>query len=440
MTRALLWAAAIATLALFVFGAINPAAWEYSEGDAATWIWMLRHARDIYAAPGLPMWSSNYPPLYLHLVARLAPRDAGILLVGRLISIAGYLLAALMVGLSARAATSSSRAGWMAGTLFAVTARASYQAAACRGDALALGLMLLALHLCAVRARGWVWAVALLCPTALLCKHSLVVVPIAIGLWSLVREPRKAIVLLGSAAIFLFAIWKLNWMAPLFGWSQSSWSFRLWLSSIGWWLAPSAIGLILAAIAWRRASSPVLGPWIAVLAVAALWTLSLGRVGASFNYLLELLAAISVLSVTMMSSRLFAAHVAVTSIEAIAWCVYLVGILLPQAQRELKNAQAILRDDQDPVFVEETWHATSLGRPPIAIPFLSSHLAESGRWDQKPLVSLIESGAFAHVLLDFSLDNPGWHSDRFTREELAALRARYVLFDQKEELRVYRPR
>src|SRR3954471_15931009 len=104
--RALVAVAAAATLALFVAGVLCPAAWEYSEGDAATWIWLLRHGRDIYAAPsGLPMWSSNYPPLYLHLIARLAPSDGSILLVGRLVSLAGYLLATAMVGLSARAAT-----------------------------------------------------------------------------------------------------------------------------------------------------------------------------------------------------------------------------------------------------------------------------------------------------------------------------------------------
>src|SRR5437879_2862004 len=80
-----------------VFG--DPAPF-YADSDTATWIWLLRHGTDIYARPsGLPMWSTNYPPLFLRLVAALAPSDQSILRTGGLVALCGFLLAMAMVGL-----------------------------------------------------------------------------------------------------------------------------------------------------------------------------------------------------------------------------------------------------------------------------------------------------------------------------------------------------
>src|SRR5687767_11520265 len=79
----------------------SPTPFHYADGDTATWIWLLRHGQDIYQAPaGLPVWQSNYPPLYLRLVAALTPRDDLILWTGGWVAMIAFLVATVLLGLT----------------------------------------------------------------------------------------------------------------------------------------------------------------------------------------------------------------------------------------------------------------------------------------------------------------------------------------------------
>jgi hypothetical protein len=454
--RALVGIALGAVAAFWLAAARTHAAFDYGESDTATWIWLLRHGCALYGDPaGLPMLKSNYPPLELAAVARLTPTDGGILLTGRLLSLAGLALAAAMVGDSARAATGSWRAGAWAAALFLATWRAGYHGMVCRGDSLALGLGAVAVNLAARRVRGWPVAAAALFVLAALTKHSLIVFPIALSSWALAREPRRALVLVpltfGGIAL---AVWRLGLAAPLFAWSRAPWSARNFGLVFALAVAPSMFGLALALAAAARSrrfsteARAVLEPWIVVLIVGVGWIFALGRRGSSLNYVLELCAAIAVIAVVAARAgafrRLFCLHLVYTAVESVVWSAWLIAQVIPRAEARQRAAAAALAEVPGPVVAEETWTVTALGRPPIVIPFLAAQLARAGAWDASPLEVSLVRGEVARLLLTFSLDDATraqGHDDRFTPSEQAAMRARYRLVSHAERgLFVYAPR
>ncbi len=453
-----LMVAGACVMALFWVCAVGcPAAFDYAEGDTAVWIWLLRHGRDLYRPLGeLPLLSSNYPPLQLHLVAWLAPSDAAILPVGRLVSLAGFLLAMAMIGVSVAGATRSRRTGVLAALLFAATCQPGYHAVVCRADSLALGLGAVGVTLAARRVRGWPMLAAIAFTASLLAKHNLIVLPGGVILWALWRETRNGIVLALTTALLLGAsIFALHLFEPLVMWSIAGWKLITFLRYLGEAVAPSMFGVAIAIWAWRHRDrfSPearqVLGPWGAVLALGALWWLALGRTGSSANYLLEFFAALVVVVAVAVSAgapvRLLYAHLALALAETTVWVIVLLAFALPASKLELSGARAALAGVSGTVFAEQAWlPALGAGKEPIAIPYLATQLSYAGRWDAAPLVRAFEHGEVARVLLDFTLEEPAannfLHRDRFTAAELDALRAHYRLVSQSGALHVYAPR
>jgi hypothetical protein len=453
--RAAAWligGACLAMLAFWVVAIGCAAAFDYGEGDTATWIWLLRHGQPIYGRlAALPMVLTNYPPFHMQATAWLAPSDALILPTGRTLAMLGVLLTASMVGLSARAATGSRKAGIWAALLFIATQRVGYYGGVCRGDAVALGLGATAVTLASLRVRFWWLFAAALFAVGALTKHSIIVFPVALGLWGLRRAPRQAIAL--GVLTFVLAgllLWKLQLVDPLFVWSRAPWSLRTFLLFLLVAVAPSSLGIALVALALRRwkllpgRAQEVLEPWVAVFGVGLLWIVSLGRTGAGTNYVLELCASIAVISVVVVESgafrRLFLAHVAVTAAETIIYVACLLAFVLPRARVELAAAHRTLSGVRGPVFAEQSWLTTSDGMPPLVIPFLSTQLAASRRWDPAPLVELLDRGGVERLYLDFPLENGVAHPDRYLHAELAAMRAHYVRVEQAGDLYIYRPR
>ena len=97
------------------------------------------------------------------------------------------------------------------------------------------------------------------------------------------------------------------------------------------------------------------------------------------------------------------------------------------------------------MFAEQTWQATSVGHPPVVIPFLSTQLAQSGHWNPAPLVDLLRHGGVERVLLNFPLsshveEDPRHYCGRFFPDELTAMRDRYREVAHAGQLWVYAPR
>jgi hypothetical protein len=455
--RALIAAGCAVMLAFWLGALACSGAFDYAEGDTATWIWLARHGHALYAPlGGLPMLSSNYPPIQLALVAALAPSDGTILLVGRLLSLAGFALTMAMVGLSVSAATRSRAAGLWSALLLAATCVAGYHAVVCRADALALGLGAAGVTLCARRVRGWPVLAAIAFTLSLLCKHNLIVLPGGAILWALWREPRRGVVLAASTGgLLALAIWRLHLWTPLVAWSIAGWGLVNFLRYLGQAVAPSLFGVWIAIWALRNRARfsdearRVLEPWAVVLALSAAWWLALGRTGSSANYLLEYETALVVVIAIAVAAgaprRLFHAHLGFTVVETAAWAAVHFALVFPDARAQASAAQRALAGVDGPILAEQAWQpALMAGKPPFVIPYLATQLAYAHRWDPAPLDAAIAHRDLARVLLGFPLEEPAannfLHRDRFLPAELDVLRANYRLLTHDGNLYVYGPR
>lgn len=435
------------------------ASFDYAEGDTATWVYLLRHGIAIYAQPvGLPLLNSNYPPLHLNLIAKLAPSDSSILITGRIVSLISMFGCIGVVFFTLHKTCRNLWAAALGAALFAATFRVGTSAAVCRADMPALFLGLCAGTLAAFRVRGWPIFSAVLFTISLFMKHSLIVIPVGIALWSLLYERRAALLFVPLLGLLVLTmLWKLHMVEPLFVWSIAPWRLATWRTGLVNYVLPSLVGAGLGLVAVRSVPSlppetrKILLPWAVIFVVGLLWLVALGRAGATANHLLELLTAMVILVVTAAAcgvysralERLLALHVLVTFIETLIGVAVICGWLIPRAKVEQAGAQRAISGIEGPVIAEEPWMTTSVGRPPVLIPFVSKQLGASGRWDPTPLESAIAQGQIAAVLLTFPLEEPvqgGGHDDRFLPSTLAALQKRYVRVERVGDLFVYRPR
>ncbi|MDW8283173.1 MAG: hypothetical protein RMK29_15765 [Myxococcales bacterium] len=425
----------------------------YAEGDTATWIWLLRRGYNLYTEPtGLPLWQSNYPPLFLHLVAALAPSDSEIVRTGGVVSLAGFVLAMALLGACAHAATGSRLLGWVAALLLGGTLFVSYHAATCLPDAPALALGLGGITLVALRVRGWPLLAPVAFVAAVMMKHSLVVLPLGTLAWALRRAPRQGLVLaLGTAGLVGWLLWRQGLFAPLVLWTMADWSPLFFLSQCARFVLPWGAGLAVAVLLLGRwAQLPahtrqVLGPFAGALLVGLPWTLVLGRCGSGSNHTMELLTAMCLhLTIAMAGCwwrRAVLLHLLVTCCMAVGGAAYLALVRLPGVRQQMAYTRAQLQGRSGPVLAESTWYTTALGRPPVVVPFLATNLARRGQWDPSPLLRALRAGQIERLVLHFPLEEPpgGGHDERFLPEVLAVARARYQLLGQQRGVYVYGP-
>ena len=448
-------------IAMFVVEALLcDAPCDYGEGDTATWIWLLRHGHAIYgnaAAQGMTMVRTNYPPFQLWLVALLAPSDETILLVGRLLSLSGFLLTMAMVALSVSRATGSRIVALIAALFLAATFRAAFWAAICRADAIALGLGSVGVTLAALRVRMWPVLSAIAFATALLTKQNLVVFPIGTILWALTfgRERRAGLVLAATKAALVGALLAVFHLFDAIV-SGSVASFR-WINlarHLATSVAPSLLAIILALPLARGArpvpvaAQAVLGPWRGIFWVGLPWIVALGRTGADHNYLLELLTALAVLAPTAVafgaSRKLFIAQLSLAVVESTLW---LGGgsTLIASRIADVKFARAQLEGVHGPIFAEQTYFAIAAGKAPVVIPFLAAQQAAQGLWQPGALIAAAHDGQLERVLLGFPLEEGAhgsfaWHDERFPPGLLDAIASRYELTAHTATLFIYSPR
>jgi len=207
-------------------------------------------------------------------------------------------------------------------------------------------------------------------------------------------------------------------------------------------------------LAPRRVRSwPLLGPY---LVGAVLSTLTVGKVGSSINYLLELSAALSLVAgATIAWSRqrpwLRSAILVVLALQT--------GMLMQATLREpverLKWRLAPAKDSQSRVFRDLEWTVAradgpiladefmglmTLQRRPLYIqPFEVTQLANAGLWDQTPLLDSIRRQEFPAILIYYALGYPVYQ-ERWTPEMLSAITQYYVADDFLDDAVVFRPR
>lgn len=441
----------LASVALWIAALYYAVPYQYSDGDTATWSGLLRAGRALYTAQsGLPMLRTNYPPTFLFLVASLAPSQAALLRTGGLISCVSLLALLALVGHVVRRASGSWRRGGLAAGLCGISLPIVLCGATCLPDLLGLALATAALTLAGQRRPGWPLFAAPLVVAALMIKHSLVVFPAGLLLWALRHEPRRGLVLsLVTGGLLLLLVVGGGLFPALVQWSAAPFTLATLRNNWLLWVLPLAAGLYAATVGAFFSSTPpsprsrALGPFREAFAIGAIWLLSLGRTGSGSNLLAELVVATAVLAVTLGPPRALHLHFALSALINLGGCAYLCAKVLPSLAAEQAAARKLVLATPGPVLAEQTWYVAATGREPLVVPFLATQLAKRGLWDAAPLTQAAQTGRIGLVLLGFPLHDPtavtGGHADRFPPALLAALRDRYVLQTQVENLYVYRP-
>jgi hypothetical protein len=233
-----------------------------------------------------------------------------------------------------------------------------------------------------------------------------------------------------------------------FTWAQLSEYARILAFSAPVLLAASVAGVVLAA----RRSAPGAPALAGFLAGAALSALSVGKLGSSINYFLELAAAMSLCFAALLAlargkPRLLAA-VALAGAAQGLWSIRVTTheFLPLQGERverrgEISRLAALVHETKGPVLADEESGLVVLdGRPLVLQAFEMTQLARAGVWDQAPLLASIRAGAFGLILVYEPPRDPGLPRTRYTAEMLEAIREGYTLEGRIADSLVLRPR
>jgi hypothetical protein len=421
----------------------------------------------------LPFIVFHYPPVFYLLVRVVAPFTPNLLVAGRLIAATSAVsivpLVAALVLVSVRPLNGrrsfyyvaiAIAAGLIALSLHAIRTWGLFM----RVDMVAIALSLAGV-LIAARADGKLFGTTcglLVCVASVYCKQTQLPAGIAIFVIVLLRRPRTAIAAATIAlTVGLAVLAYLQWFTAG-GFLQNIIGDninRLALQNLekAFWLERASfpfmvLMLIAAGGILRDLFAPVAGgfrrPFIARLAdratatrailmlyfvLASLMLVTMFKSGAVFNYFLDWLCVGSVLIGVWLCGLLDAEWRFRTAIGLMMLCLLFLPIRqLPDhlAQSELDRQEALVRRiaaADRPVASENMTLLMRAGKSVTFEPAIVTELASLGRWNEQPLVNMIDSHGFAFMIT--SDDSPD-ATPRRTAAVNAAMRRAYPRVEQ----------
>jgi hypothetical protein len=473
-----------------------PYSMDYGEAPLVDEAMRLAAGENIYRADisTPPYTISNYPPLYIALLALSVKLfgPASTFVVGRIISALCAWIASLCLGLIVYNATRDRLAAYCAGFTFIAFPFVMFWSPLLRIDMLALALSLAGLCLLTWRPdspRSFV-AAALLLVAAIYTRQSYALAaPLAGFVWLLTRDWKQALRLaglVGGLSLILFLILNV-WTRGgfyfnivtanvnefkmdnlIYHWNQfrdtalillliGGASFFLALVSMGRKLleerstsdANSDIYTII-----RHSVSRGLNPLWALTAPyligAALSAATIGKIGSNVNYLLELCAALSLAAGAVIAWS--GVQTAIHSLRPVVLCLLAVAVgrlmhvSLQDFTADLRNRQAayadlsklesLVKETSGPILADEFMGMLTLqGRALTIQPFEVTQLAWAGKWDQTPLLNSIKAKEYPAIII---YDRP-WANERWTQEMIDAINESYFLSDIVAENKIYVP-
>jgi 4-amino-4-deoxy-L-arabinose transferase-like glycosyltransferase len=440
---------------------------DYGEAPLVDQAMRLAAGQNIYR-PDLsaaPYTISNYPPVYVAVLALFTALGGPGFGAGRLVSSVCAWVAAACLGFIIYRHSRDRLAAVATGLVFLTIPYVTYWSGFLRVDMLALALCLSALAVL-VRwpaSRRSLLAAGLLLVAAIFTRQSYALAgPLAAFVWLLASGPngwRRALglaALVGGLALALFLLLQVITGGGFF--------FNIVTANVNEYrpdilernardLYETAWPLLLLAgvsLLLIRRWNPLYTLAAPFLVGGALSALTIGKVGSNVNYLLELSAGLSLAAGVVF---LWAKHhlrwqvvaAAVLVLLAAQTALSLRAALFTNTEAlnirqglngELHELQGLVAESEGPVLADEYMGMSTLAGQPLYLqPFETTQLAAAGLWDQTPLVESITNQAFELILL---YDRP-WSRERWTAEELAAIEASYRLTDRLAETRVYRP-
>jgi hypothetical protein len=472
-----------------------PYSMDYGEAPLVDQAMRLAAGQNIYRADisTPPYTISNYPPLYIALLAISVKLfgPASTFLVGRIISALCGWIVALCIYLIIYRSTQDRFAGLGAGFIFLAFPFVMYWSPLLRIDMLALALSLGGLCVLTSKPDSRLQFITafLLIVAAIYTRQSYALAaPLAGFTWLLVRDWKQAFrfaTLVGGLSLILFLILNV--------WTRGGFYYNIVTANVNEfkmdnltynWKRLRDIALILLLVggasfflplaALRNgASEPLvkseskskfdslrdflsrgLNPLWALttpyLVGAAISATTIGKIGANVNYLLELCAALSLAAGAVIAwSRAYLSIYTLRAALLILLAIEIGRMMhfsleeftndLHQrrlAFAELNELESLVKETSGPILADEFMGMLTLqGRPLSIQPFEITQLAWAGKWDQTPLLTSIKEKEYAAIII---YDQP-WANERWTQEMFEAIDASYALSDIVAGNRVYIP-
>ncbi len=476
LRRRLVWCAVAGVILVYLIVLVlstsvrvgYPAELTYGESIVLDQARRVASEQPLYPPPlDLPLTVTAYPPLYYMLVGTLqrVSGDSGYI-VGRLVSATAMLSSAVLLAWCVRSVAGRWAAGVLSGALFLTqNLTVLVWASAHRVDPLALCLTLGGLAL-ASAGRTRIAALALM--LAVFTKHSYLAAPLAICalLWPCRRMLLTFVGVFAGGLTLLVGL-TVVLVGSSFFWhtivaNAVPWDLQYFVAQFGALLQFNALPLCLAASAFALPERSGERLWRAYFVTSCVLSLvTIGKIGASSNYWLELSAATAALigvaacrlatdsrrtapfGATAFASLVLAALVmSMPAYQATAYAALTAPLTGPSGATppQLTTAQLVASEPAD-VLTDDPGLALMAGKS-IQFEFvIFTLLATQGFWDERPILDAIRDQRFGLVILTQPLEtpSPGLIEARWTETVRQALQSAYAPADQHDGYYLYRP-
>ncbi|MCC6160448.1 MAG: glycosyltransferase family 39 protein [Deltaproteobacteria bacterium] len=440
-----------ATLSLVTLARL--ALWPYPlENFEGGCVWAARlwtAGQPLYVEPHGPLLPIfNYPPLYAGIL-RLADSAAHPFLAGRLVSLAAVIAIAVLAAMLARR-SANARAVWIAAAVFLIVPETARLGALVRVDALASALSLAALVVGAVESpsRRRLALAALLGVAAWMTKQTAIAGPLALGLWWVVCERRRALVFGAMYAAGLgVAIAACEWASGVFlqnilGFSVTPFAWGRLAYYAGGYIrldtAPHLLALAGFALALAaRTEDGRVAPLAIYAAVTAASLVALGKEGSSHLYMFEFHAACAAgVAVGLDRARGGGASRG-AMVAAAAFALLLIASIpsvsptrnVPASDAADRMLVEALRARPGPAILENSGYALVAGTdaPDLVNPYLAHKLFARGLFDERPWLERVRDRRYALIVLESPPSAPSVVTrERFSDEFLRAVAENYA--------------
>ncbi len=420
--------------------------WDDAEPEILNTAWRLASGQNIYRDIDIPPYAfAAYTPLYYAVVAIPMMFTGLSFLPAKLVS----LLAALsivwaMIRLSRNQHGGARDAIWAAFLLFLIPAFL-FNAARCHPQVMAVAFSLWSL-LFFLRNR-WLETIIispLLATMAFYTKQTQIALPVAMVIYLALRNRRWLIPYVITGAV--------SGLVP-FLWLQKITAGRFWLDTVKLgdlsymplqipgifihFAGPLFLFIGLAvSVSWRRFRE---GSWEAMdlyLSLVLLLTLvSLGRIGAHGQYVLELLVVVLVFLLRTTGLISMRGRDTLVSLQVLFLLIYAPLYILVEEgpggmarNRAAEKIYPVIQEGSGPILSQQASFAL-FGRGEVFLQLMHfSAMSRVGLWDQKLLLTEIDKRTFSWVITEFPIEEGILNDDdieRFTPEVLQALGRNY---------------
>lgn len=434
--------------------------WDDADSEILNQAWLMARGESIYRDIDAPPFTfAIYPPVFFAATAVILKFTGLSFLPARLISF----LAVVFIGWAlVRLSRQWNKTGWnglWAAFFLLLIPAFLYNSARCHVQMLAVAFSLWSLvFFLRNRWRDTIIISPILAVLALYTKQTQIALPIALIVYLALRNRKwltpYIIVLAVSGLVpflWLQEITNGRFLLDTFHLAKLSYNALYIIPILLHHAGPILlfIGLALS-LCWRRIRT---GDWdvldLYLGSVFAVTLVSLGRVGAHGQYVIELLVVVVTYLLRSMSLPHLNRREALVAIQILILFIYTpLFVLLEEgvhgraANRASAKIYGLIKEPPGPILSQQgSFPLFCRGEIYLQL-FHFSGLSRTGLWDQRALLGEIEKRTFPYVITEFPFEHSEGGSDgkeRFTPEMLKALRRNYRRMESAPPYYIYSP-